>query len=350
MAENSETGRKHLDQEATEWLLLVQEFPDDPDIQARFQTWLETDDQHRDVWQETAQAYGLIGEALCGDTEPYHPVVGMDADLVDHKRQDLSDANAIASHHTVGPDYSVWGKRRLVTCASVALLALSFILYVPSIVLNLEADFITHTGERRDVVLLDGSVVSLAPESAISVNFQEDRRIVRLLAGHAYFEVSPDTDRPFEVRTKGVTTTVLGTGFDERLDENGTVVAVRHGLVRVDYANGKQSSSETLEAGNWLHVRENGQVEKGDEAPERIGSWQMGTLVAYDRPVSEIVNTLRPYYNGIIVLTDDSLGNLRVTGIYNLQQPVDALKALAQAHQGLTIHTISPWLIVLNAS
>ncbi|MDF1747536.1 MAG: FecR domain-containing protein [Alphaproteobacteria bacterium] len=350
MAVDSETDRLQADQEATEWLLLVQEFPDDPDIQARFQAWLTADALHQAAWQETAQSYSLIGEAIGNDVARYRPSLRAGMDREGNKLKHSVDVNAGERGHMVGYNVSMRWIKRSIVGASATVLALFFsILYLPTMVLNLEADFTTSTGERRDVQLEDGSVVSLATESAISVDFQAGRRNVRLLSGRAYFEITPDPDHPFEVHAKGVTTTVLGTGFDEKLDEEGTVVAVRHGLVRVDYVDGGQPISETLKAGNWLSVQESGQIEKGEEVPEQIGIWQQGTLVAYDRPVSEIVNTLRPYYNGIIILASDDLGDLRVTGIYNLQQPAQAWEARAQAHQGLIVHTISPWVIVLNA-
>lgn len=48
-----------------------------------------------------------------------------------------------------------------------------------------------------------------------------------------------------------------------------------------------------------------------------------------------------------VVLASDDLGNRRVTGVYDLNKPMDALTALVQVH-GARIRQISPWLTVVS--
>ena len=85
-----------------------------------------------------------------------------------------------------------------------------------------------------------------------------------------------------------------------------------------------------------------------DEPPDQVAAWRRGRLIANDRPVSEVVDELRPYFSGLIVLTDGAFGRRRVTGVYDLHDPVAALRALAQAHRGVSVRRISPWLMVVS--
>ena len=70
--------------------------------------------------------------------------------------------------------------------------------------------------EKRQLILPDNSVVTLAPESRICFRMKELRgdgkRSVRL-RGKAFFEVVHDGKRPFEVRSEGLCVRVLGTRF-----------------------------------------------------------------------------------------------------------------------------------------
>jgi transmembrane sensor len=66
-------------------------------------------------------------------------------------------------------------------------------------------------------------------------------------------------------------------------------------------------------------------------------------------PLREAVDQLRRYFAGTIVLASASLGDRRITGAYNLADPEDALRAIAQAHGG-KVRRIAPWLLVVSES
>ncbi|MCF8479917.1 MAG: FecR family protein [Rhodospirillum sp.] len=333
---------KRVEREATEWLLLSREFPDDPDLWARFRSWLEADASHAAAWRDVTHVDALIGTVFSEGTTQGAPFLKGKEEKGRGEGQGASAGGALPSRRLV------W---RATASLLVALLVVGFVsLRMPGLILKVRADYVTGTGERRDLRLDDGSMVFLAPESAISVAFHGRERRVRLLAGRAFFEVAPDPDRPFEVRAEGVTTRVLGTAFDESVSGSGANIAVRHGLVRVDYAGGGRAVSESLTAGDWLRVGKDGFVDKGAGQPDQVGSWRTGELVVQDRSITEVVDALRPYYNGAIVFANGEVGDLRVTGVYDLNNPMQALRALAQAHEGLGVHSLSSWLVVLSKS
>ena len=68
-------------------------------------------------------------------------------------------------------------------------------------------------GQPRALVLQDGSQVTLDTSSSIRVEESDSRRVVRLLAGRARFQVARDPARPFIVRAGGQQVIALGTVF-----------------------------------------------------------------------------------------------------------------------------------------
>ena len=146
--------------------------------------------------------------------------------------------------------------------------------------LRIEADHMTATAEQRRVQLADGTVVLLAPESAIDVVYGEGARRVRLLKGRAYFDVAADR-RPFAVQAGEVEARDIGTAFDVGLDARGVDVAVREGIVDVSVA--RSGTAARLEGGDWVRVTAAGRVERGRLPADQVASWMQGQLVVKNR-------------------------------------------------------------------
>lgn len=323
MAVITELERERASGEAAEWLVRLHEEPDDAGLRARFEGWRRADPAHALAWSEVTETFDLIGQAL--------------------PAEDPLPMPASARRPRLGS-----GRRWWLAAAATAIAACVALVFLPGLMLRLGADYATSTGEWREVRLTDGSVIDLAPRSAIDVALAADHRDIRLLAGQAFFEVTPDAARPFQVKGQGVTATVLGTGFAMRLGENAADVAVRHGLVQVDYASTTPPTSRRLEAGDWLRVSWSGQAASGRNPPDEIGAWRQGQLVAHNQPIADIVEELRPYFSGLIVIASDSVGRRRVTGVYNLREPVEALRAVGRAHADITVTRLLPWLVVVS--
>ncbi|MEM9684921.1 MAG: FecR domain-containing protein, partial [Pseudomonadota bacterium] len=205
-----------------------------------------------------------------------------------------------------------------------ALAACMAIAIAPSIALRIQADHTTATGETRSIGLDDGSVAHLQPESAIAIDFDGTERRVRIVKGGAFFEVAHDASLPFRVAARKVTTTVLGTAFDVRLTDDDTAVAVRRGQVGV----ARPPEREQLNPGDWIRIDREGSVRRGAVPPDEVGAWMDSQLIARDRPLADVMEEIGGYYGGVIVLTSDTLGNRRVSGVFNLGDPVGALRAM----------------------
>lgn len=94
-------------------------------------------------------------------------------------------------------------------------------------------EFETATGEQRALELEDGSIVHLNTHSRVAIRFGAETRDVRLLEGEALFRVHHDSSRPFRVYTDDAVVQAVGTQFDVYRRDDGTVVAVLEGRVKV---------------------------------------------------------------------------------------------------------------------
>lgn len=307
--------------EAAYWLVALEEEPENAELRARFEAWRAARPENAEAWSSTGDVYDLIGSPQ----------------YVAHRAARSAGSNVVPLRRRA--------KRRFRALAALAVAACVAFAAAPALMLRWQADYLTATAESRAVTLPDGSTATLAPGSALDVQYAEGERSVRLLKGEALFEVQPNPQRPFVVKANGVETTVLGTVFDVRLLEEGALVSVRDGQVRVD--DPATSASQRLASGDWVRMDRRSAVRRGEIAPSDVAAWRGGRIVAQDLAIGDIVEELRRSYDGAIVLASDSLGRERVTGVYDLGDPVAALRAAAGVHGG-RVHRLSPWLIVVT--
>ncbi|WP_298646977.1 FecR family protein [uncultured Tistrella sp.] len=210
--------------------------------------------------------------------------------------------------------------------------------------LRLRADAITATGERRLVVLADGSRVTLDTDSAIAVTVDETGRHLTLLEGRAFFEVTPDAARPFEVAAGPAKVRVTGTAFAVGFsDDDAVMVQVRSGRVEA----GAAGSSRALGAGDALRLDGTGPGIVTRPDPAQGLGWLDGRLVFVDRPLGDVLAELDRYLPGRILVTDPAIAARRVTGNYRLDDPAGSTLALA-AVAGAHVTQITGRLLILH--
>lgn len=342
MTEASDYDARRADDEAVEWLILLREELGDADVRARFEAWLAASAVNARAWADTAHAYDRVGDARPAYTSPVRaaevrPVLPQGPIAYRRKRT--------GARTTQPAERRLAKPRTWIIGAAAACLA---VITVPSLTVHVQADYLTGTAETKDVELADGSLARLAPHSAIAVTYAANHRQVRLLKGEAWFDVRHDAARPFYVDANGVTTTVLGTAFDVRLDTDGVTTELARGRVRVDYAHAAPPISEQLLPGQAVRVGFDGAVSRDSRPVEQVAAWRNQQILVHDRPASEVIDALRPWYSGIIIVRGDGFDGQRVTGLYNAANPVEALKGLTQAYGG-SVSTMTPWVIVLSS-
>jgi transmembrane sensor len=354
MAGKTDPIQKLASKEATDWLILLKDDPDDGGLRREFETWLGKSPANATAWDAMHQASKAMdratpvysdrwqplldkmrGKAHCGGTGNMRRIIGR-----------AQRSTAVNGRPSVGRI----GRRQVIRLGGIAAAAcLLAVLLGPGLLLDLQADYATGTADTRTIRLSDDSIVTLAPESAIDIVYTAGERRIRLLAGEAFFEVSAHPERPFRVAVKAVGVTVLGTSFDVRHGEDGADVSVAHGLVRVDHTSADPLVAETLTAGQSVRVSWAGRAERGSATVDRIAVWRRNQLVARDEPLGAVVDELRRYYAGKIIVLDEALAARPITGVYNLADPVEALRGIARAQKAV-VRRVTPWVLVVSAS
>lgn len=226
--------------------------------------------------------------------------------------------------------------------AALAILSGAVWLERPHFFEDLTADHVTARGERRAVILADGSTVTLNADSSIDESFSTAERRVRLLRGTAFFSVTK-TGTPFVVETEGGEVRVLGTQFDIRRDGAGSIVTLAEGSVEVDAEAGhaalKPGEQIKLEGGGMSSVR----LADLDAAL----AWRDGRFVFNEARLADVVAEIGRYRGGRIVIADNKLADWIVSGSLPLDDPDEALKSL-QSSVGFSMRTIAGRLVVLN--
>lgn len=209
---------------------------------------------------------------------------------------------------------------------------------------DLGADYVSAPGEIRTVTLADQSQVTLDADSAIAVDFSRGERHVQLRRGAGFFTVT-HTGEPFVVAAEQGEARVLGTQFEVRLQPHGAQVTVLSGRVGVTAERGGEQ--QILTAGQ--------QVAYGDGAAEKLHAvdseaqlaWRQGWLTYYKSTLADVVEDLRRYYPGRIVLLNDELAARKVSGSFPSKDPQAVLSSL-QGVMGFEQHQVLGHLIILR--
>jgi transmembrane sensor len=194
----------------------------------------------------------------------------------------------------------------------------------------LQASYASVTGQNREIVLADGSKVTLGGASRISVRFADGERQVTLEAGEAYFQVVHDVQRPFEVDAGDLTVRDIGTAFDVRRGAGEVTVAVTQGQVRVA-ASG--DAAHTLDAGAEQRVVWNAATHAlslGTTTLEQAAGWRSKQLEFVDEPLAVVIASINRYSSKPVQLDGADLAGLNFTGTVHADDIDGWLRAVPQ--------------------
>ncbi len=159
----------------------------------------------------------------------------------------------------------------------------------PFVFTNLEQEY-------KEIILSDGSSVTLNENSSISFleNHMDNSQRYLRLTGEGFFRIKKNRAKPFIVKTNGLTTEVVGTEFNIKVQHGETVVTVSEGLVKV-YSEKNDS----------LYVKPNNQVvfdhlnEKlllSDVNPVLFTYWFQDDIVLKNIGIEEFLKVISSVY------------------------------------------------------
>ena len=264
--------------------------------------WLVADPAHLQAWQRMA----AVGEQMARVPGALASPALRGADL--SRRQVVRSVLLLASASSVG-----WLGWRSETSRT------------------LFADLRTAVGERRELRLADGSSLLLNTDTSLNLRFDGQQRVLELLSGEILVTTAVDPlQRPFKVLTRHGEVLALGTRFIVRSQELGGEVSVLEKAVQVSPALG--GAMIRVEAGQSVafNGRSAGALRRNDAS---VGAWQQGSIIAIDRPLSELLADISRYRSGVL-RCDPRIAQLKVSGAF----PIDNTdRALAALESGLSL-------------
>jgi len=193
----------------------------------------------------------------------------------------------------------------------------------------------TQVGQRRVVILADGSRVHLNTASTIEVALKKDRRLVRLVRGEALFEVAHDKTRPFLVDAGSARLRAVGTAFNVRIRENVVELTVTEGVVAVAQTGDavRRTSAPHIAAGDGAIIRPGAVAPTAldDQVLRQRTAWQDGVIEFEGETLPQAVEEFNRYRTEPIILGDARLANIRVGGRFEVDEADKFLTALASS-------------------
>ena len=304
-------------EQAADWLMQLHSGAASAQQRRECERWRASDPEHARAWQRA--------EALLGKLGGLPPELAMPA--LDRSRASRTSA------------------RRAALLKLAALLAV-----VPGAWLLLEQqgwrhDYRTATGERRNIVLADGSRISLNTATTLDVQFDGAQRLLTLRRGEIAVHTAPDAQRrPFFVATAEGRLEALGTVFSVRQEEGRTALAVRESRVRVLAHSGAQ---HIIAAGSQVAftaaaIGEPRALDAGELA------WQRGMLLADAMRLHDFALELGRYRPGI-VRCDPRVANVRVSGAFPITDTDAALVMLVSTYPVAARTRLGGYWVTLDA-
>lgn len=310
---------QHVARQAVQWLVELQSGDADDATRAGLQRWLDQHPDHQAAWQHIQ----TINRRLAGLGE-----VGGNASV----------------HAALAPRAAAAARRRaiktLLLMAGVG--AGSWLAYARP--WQDAGDVMASgVGERRTLVLEEGTRVVLGTDTRIQVQYGASERRITLLQGEIMVTTAPDRATPARrllVATAHGEVQALGTVYAVRDAGALTQVQVFRDRVRMLPRTAPEASL-LLQAGQQALLTPL-QACSVQALPAGAGAWADGMLVAADMRLADFVAELRRYRRGHLDF-DPALAGLRVSGTYLLDDTEGILQALAASQPLEVRHFTRYW-------
>jgi transmembrane sensor len=249
--------------------------------------------------------------------------------------------------------------------ASLLIAAIGAAIYIQ------QAGLETGIGERRTVVLDDGTQVTLNTATQMFVDYDKHQRRVRLESGEAFFEVAKHPEWPFVVTAGDRKVTALGTAFLVRRDAAKLAITLVEGKVAVSSsdeaafaggaatanlgeANAATTPSTSARGDVPLHEPQvlaahtanltltltPGQrvIFAEREAPVldrpvlgKLTAWQQGLVNIDDLTLAQAAAEMNRY-SRVLLVVEGPAAQIRVSGVFRVTDSENLAKAVALTH------------------
>lgn len=329
----SDSPDDHLDREALSWLV-CRHSGLSTEEEERFQTWLAGDPARRTAFARWQAEWDVLDDLPADGLDILRKNLADDKRAMEKVHVERSVGSAIGRHDT---RWNWMPKIAMVTAVFMISLAgwqgWDYWQQQPVFIQSLN----TLRGQQISATLPDGSQLRLDTATSADITYFRQRREVRLPEGNIVFQVSSDSERPFDVLAGPLRITVVGTSFSVRYTPNvpgaeDVRVAVEEGRVRValhnvaikgkaaesSHAVSKDSYAVELTAGQQVTASAEGVLGPvGAVSVAGIAPWREGRVSFHDIPLAHVLAEFERYGPSRFLIRDPAVAALRLTGTFN---------------------------------
>jgi transmembrane sensor len=219
---------------------------------------------------------------------------------------------------------------------------------------GLPKTYSTAHGEQSVRQLPDGSVLHLNTESAVTVRYSRDERIVDLDRGEALFQVAHDRQRRFRVAAGEAGILAVGTEFDVYRRSGAVTVTVVEGIVDVFTGAPPPPTPTNRPLPTAVRVGTGYQVEvRSQVGPPRpvdaraVVAWLQRQIAFENRPLGEVADEFNRYGRIVIEIDHPDLRALPISGVFDAYD-TDSFAAFLQTLDGVVVQKTPTRIRVLK--
>jgi transmembrane sensor len=200
--------------------------------------------------------------------------------------------------------------------------------------------FQTRHGQQRTYRLSDSSVVHLNTDTAVTIRFDHQERLLVLEAGEAAFEVTHEPARPFRVSAGSVQVVDIGTQFDVRVEPSETIVTVTEGRVNVGPTSNNRMPTLELNAGQQIRVVDGDWPARPVLIDARqITAWLRHQIKFDNEPLARVTSEFNRYAPTPFEIETPALQSMKISGVFSTDDTktfIAFLRTLPRIHVEVT--------------
>ena len=339
-----------IERQASEWLALLTSGDASAADRARYDAWIREHPSHKAAFDQISHTMDRVRLA----SEQLRETIPTDLDV-----------NARVENFAV-PEATVRWRKYLppAAAAAVIVVAIASMLLYP---FDNNAVHRTEVGQQITVKLPDQSTVELNTDTALQVRYSDHARMIELRRGEAFFDVAPDSVRPFVVQAGPGAVRAIGTSFVVRVQNQAVKVTVTEGVIEIIHdaidhnavsspgihttARPPATSPAQLSEGQRVkydqHIVTVAKVEPADL--DREFAWRQGLLIFDGQSLDEVIREVGRYTDTRIIIRDADLRALRVGGAYQAGD-IEAVLEFFEEGLNVSVNRDEPGTIYLTAA
>jgi transmembrane sensor len=329
-----------------DWLLIVDYLKNtcSEEDRNRFEEWLRSHPDHQMFFEQLAEVWKATGATY----DNFQP---------DQYRAWEKIAEKL--NETKIPIQQPDKKRHLLFRWAAVFLAivgtgiLCFLLFSPAKDISPNSPSVTEiftTDSCKEVVLPDHSKIWLNKNSRLvyTTSFNVKERPV-MLTGEAYFEVKPDTSKPFMVRMPGAIVKVVGTAFNLKTDMTNKEVKLNvvSGVVYFFSVISPHKGVLVCKGERAVFKQVTDTIVKTSRTCANEMAWKTGDFVFSNERLIDVCRMLSDHYNVFLTVADSSLAEFRLSAGYN-KQPLKSIIQAIRATLDLNIDSAGRKLVFIH--